>query len=191
MSSTKPPKQLIPENFHQKAQHQDLLAREKAEEEARKNHHFIQVEKRSLRDLRGLIDRNPNAAKLLMIMAEKMNRQNALVCSFNTLKEITGLGRTTLSAAVALLKQENWVQVIKIGTANAYIVNSRVFWQSYGNQKHSVFNATIIANADEQDKEAWDTVELRHFPMLSSDEPRLINPDDEDDKDPRQMDLLK
>lgn len=170
----------------------DLLAREKAEEEAKKNHNFVQVEKRSLRDIRGLIDRSPNAAKLLFIMAEKMNRQNALLCSFKTLQEITGLSRTTLSNAVSLLKQEHWVQVIKVGTANAYVVNSRVFWQSFGNMKHAVFNATIIATAEEQDKETWDNIELRSFPMLASaEEAKLLNPTPKPKKDPRQIDLLE
>lgn len=187
-----PKPQLVPEQFHQKAQHMDLLAREKAEEEAKKNHNFVQVEKRSLRDIRGLIDRSPNAAKLLFIMAEKMNRQNALLCSFKTLQEITGLSRTTLSNAVSLLKQEHWVQVIKVGTANAYVVNSRVFWQSFGNLKHAVFNATIIATAEEQDKETWDNIELRSFPMLASaEEAKLLNPSPKAKKDPRQIDFLE
>lgn len=183
---------LIPEEIHQRVQHQNLLAREKADEDAKKNHGFVQVEKRNFRELRGLIDRSPVAAKLLLIIGEKMNRQNALLCSFNTLKEITGLSRSTLSVAVALLKKECWLEVVKIGTANAYIVNSRVFWQSYGNMKHATFNATIVASSTEQDKENWNAVDLRHFPFLTSDqeekpEEKLIKPTAKDD---RQIDLL-
>lgn len=170
MENQKIAKQLIPEDVHQKAQHEDLLDRERAEHDVKKNHHFVQMEKRSIRDIRGLIDRSPNAAKLLLIMAERMNKVNALLCSFKTLQEITGLGRTTLSQAVNLLKKERWIQVIKIGTANAYVVNSRVFWQSTGDKKHTVFNATVIASADEQDKEEWDNIDLRHFPMLLSED---------------------
>lgn len=179
------PKQLIPEEVHQKAQHAHLLAVEKAEEDAKKNRNFVQVEKRAFKDLRGLIDRSPVAAKLLLIMGEKMNKQNALLCSFKTLCEITGLSRSTLSAAVSLLKSECWIEVIKIGTANAYIVNSRVFWQSYGNLKHATFNATIVASSSEQDKETWDNVDLRNFPFLSSEDSKDITP-----PKPRQGDLL-
>lgn len=178
------------EELRQKAQHLDLLAREKADEDAKKNHHFIQLEKRSLQDLRGLITRSPNAAKLLMIIAEKMNRQNALMCSFKTLQEITGLGRTTLSQAVSLLRSECWIEVIKIGTANAYVVNARVFWQSYGNLKHTSFNATIIASSTEQDKEAWNDVDLRHFPFLTIEEISSKKTSEQHLKDPRQIELL-
>lgn len=183
----KPIKHYIPEEAHQRAQQQDLAEREAADEIARKNQNFLQVEKRSLKDIRSLIKRNPTAARLLMIMAEKMNRQNALLCSFRTLQEITGLGRTTLSAAVSMLRKECWIEVIKVGTANAYRVNSRVFWQSYGNLKHTSFSATIIATSTEQDKEAWDNVDLRHFPLMN-----LSETEDQvkDEKDPRQIDLL-
>ena len=78
-------------------------------------------------------------------------RQNALVCSYETISKITGLGRTTLYKAIKYLKNHNWIEVIKIGTANAYIINSRVFWQSYGDKRLSVFHATIVASSDEQD----------------------------------------
>lgn len=185
-------KHYIPEEAHQRAQHQHLLEKEQADKDAKKNHNFIQIEKRSLKDLRGLIGRNSTAARLLMILAEKMNRQNALICSFKTLGEITGLGRTTLSNAVKQLREECWIEVIKVGTANAYRVNSRAFWQSQGNLKHTSFNATIIASSSEQDSEAWDNVDLRYFPLLSVDEIESTTDNTEKDngKDPRQIDLL-
>lgn len=166
-------KSLIPEEVHQRAQHADLLAKEKADEDAKKNRNFVQVEKRAFKELRGLIDRSPVAAKLLLILGEKMNRQNALLCSFKTLGEITGLSRSTLSTAISLLKSECWIEVVKIGTANAYIVNSRVFWQSFGNLKHATFNATIVASSTEQEKEEWGNIDLRNFPFLTSSDDLL------------------
>jgi uncharacterized membrane protein len=125
---------------------QELLEQEEAEKRAKKNYNFVQIEKRTLRLVRELYADNPAAGKLLFILAEKMNRQNALVCSYETISKITGLGRTTLYKAIKYLKNHNWIEVIKVGTANAYIINSRVFWQSYGDKKLSVFHATIVAS---------------------------------------------
>lgn len=164
---------LVPEEVHQRAQQQHLKEREASEELAKKNHNFLQVQKRNLKEFRRLIKENPTAAQLMFLFAEKMNRQNALMCSFNTLGEITGLSRSTLSKAIALLKKEQWIEVLKVGTANAYLINHAVFWQDTADKKnsHFVFGATIIASMSEQDegaatKESWKDVELRHFPFL-------------------------
>ena len=151
---------------------QNLLEKEEADKRAKKNYNFVQIEKRALKLVRELYDKNPSAGKILFILAEKMNRQNALVCSYDTMTKITGLGRTTIYKAVKYLKEHNWIEVIKVGTANAYRINSRVFWQSHGDKKLTVFHATIIASSDEQDTpvEEWDSVELNHFPFLSHTE---------------------
>ena len=65
---------------------------------------------------------------------------------------------------------------MKIGTANAYIINSKVFWQSYGDKKMTVFHATIVASSDEQDEpiENWDKVKLKHFPFLDHNEEAVV-----------------
>lgn len=167
---------LIPESAHQRAQQQHLQEKEQAEELAQKNHNFLQVQKRNLKEFRRLIDKSPVAAKLIFLLAEKMNRQNALMCSFKTLEEITGLSRATLSRAIAVLKKEQWINVLKVGSANAYIVNYNVFWQDSADKKnsHAVFGATIIASKSEQDsedeeyKEQWKGVSLRHFPFMDA-----------------------
>lgn len=159
-----------------RARQQELLEQTEAEKRAKKNYNFVQIEKRTLRLVRELYADNPAAGKLLFILAEKMNRQNALVCSYETISKITGLGRTTLYKAIKYLKNHNWIEVIKVGTANAYIINSRVFWQSYGDKKLSVFHATIVASSDEQDTsvEDWSKTSLKHFPFLNHEEEAII-----------------
>jgi hypothetical protein len=166
----------------QRVRQQELAERDSQEARDKKNRNFVQIEKRAFKELRGLIDRSAVAAKVLMILAEKMNRQNALVCSYDTLSKLTKLSRQTLYKAIKLLKEENWIQVLKVGNANAYVINSRVFWQSYGDRKYAVFNAVIVAGADEQETSAedWDKVELRHFPFLSQKDEVVLsgeNPD--------------
>jgi CTP:phosphocholine cytidylyltransferase-like protein len=94
------------------------------------------------------------------------------------LSEITGYGRTTLHNAIKLLEGERWVQVVKIGSANAYIVNSRAFWQDNGLKKrHASFHAEIIASESEQVAgyvENWEGVELRQFPVINKNDREQI-----------------
>lgn len=167
---------LVSPETEARVRQQELAEQEKAEARAKKNFNFVQIEKRALKEVRTLYERNATAGKLLFILAEKMNRQNALVCSYDTMSKITGLSRQTLYKAVKYLKEENWIQVIKVGTANAYVVNSRVFWQSSGDKKFTVFNAAIVASSDEQDEpvENWDKIELKQFPFLSHDEEMIV-----------------
>lgn len=138
-----------------------------ARERARKNADFVQFTRRGMAEYRGLIDRSPVAAKLLVLMAERMDYQNALVCSSAVLEELTGLSRTTIYRAVKLLRDERWLDVIKVGSANAYLVNSGVFWTSYGDRKHTSFQATILATSSEQEGNVDKQVQLRRFPFLS------------------------
>lgn len=182
---------LIPEEAHQRAQHQDLLEAERRDELAKKNHNFVQVQKHNLKEFRRLIKENPTAAQIMFLFAEKMNRQNALMCSFKTLEQITGLSRTTLSKAINLLKKEQWIEIIKMGTANAYLINHQVFWQDTADKRDSTFTfgATLIATRSEQDpemqKEDWKGVSLRHFPFLQSAPMKDITPDE---NSPAEMD---
>jgi hypothetical protein len=169
---------IISQEVESKIRQQELAEQQAREEIAKKNFNFVQIEKLALRDLRGLIDRSPTAARVITLMAEKMNRQNALVCSYDTLSKIIGLSRATLSRAIKLLVKERWIQIVKIGATNAYIINSRVFWQSYGDKKMTVFHASIVASSDEQDEpvENWDNVKLKHFPFLHANQNENVMP---------------
>lgn len=169
---------------------QDLAEKEAAEERAKKNYNFLQIEQKTLKEFRRLTDQSPKALKLLFAMAEKMNRTNAIMASNATLAQITGISIPTVVRAIKLLKEENWIQVIRVGTANAYIINSTVFWKSTGDLKQASFHAQIIASESEQLEpvENWDKVTLKHFPFLdhpSSAKVTVVKGDS------RQMDLLE
>jgi hypothetical protein len=150
----------------------DMRLRQQAHEDAqtelaKKNFDFLQLEKRNIKEVRGLIGRSPKASIILMLLAEHMNKQNAIVMSMQTLMSITKWSRPTVSGAIKLLKDERWLQVLKIGTANAYIINNSVFWQSSRDQKLSYFSAQIVASSNEQDESTDEMakLKLRHFPF--------------------------
>jgi len=148
----------------------DRLKEAEAEEITRKNQNFLQLYKQELMELRALTTKDPMAMTLLFLLVEKMNKQNAIVMSQKTMMQITGKSRPTISRAVKTLKDSMFLQVVKIGSANAYVINSKVFWQSGVNGKFAVFNATVVASGAEQTKnyiENWQNVKLKHVPMIN------------------------
>lgn len=148
----------------------DLIQRMKAEADLRKNVNFVQISRNSMAELRRLQMQDQFAAYLLFLFAEKANKQNAVMMSIHTIVQITGKTKRTVLRAIKKLRDERWIQVIKVGTANAYVLNSVVFWSDYAYRKYTTFGATIVASQDEQ-VENWDGVQLKHFPFVIRDEP--------------------
>lgn len=83
-----------------------------------------------------------------------MGRHNALIASQNNLARAAGCSVATLKRSLAVLREQNWLEVRQIGptgTACAYIVNDRVAWT--GNRdgiRYSLFSAAVFVSDDEQ-----------------------------------------
>lgn len=169
----------------ERSQQQHAEKEDRERQQANKNSDFLQITKSHIPLTRQLAKRSPAAFQVIMILVEKMNRQNAVACSQTTLAKITGYSLPTIKRAVAQLESERWIQIIKIGTSNAYVVNSKVFWQSTREGRFATFSATIIADADEQTTppEAWEGIELKHFPYLAPGEQAILAGPDEDQKE--------
>lgn len=174
-------KQFVTEEAQGRARQQHIKDEQFAEQQQSKNPPFVQMSKANLAITRQLAKRAPAAFQVMMVLVEKMNRMNAIACSQKTLAKITDCNLRTIKRAIALLEEEKWVQVIKIGTSNAYVVNSKVFWQNTREGRFAVFNATIVADQEEQNFKAedWDGIELKHFPYLAQNEQAILAGPDE------------
>lgn len=157
----------------------------------RDNFDFVQVSRGYLKDWRALTKKNPLATEILMYFVEHMGRTtNAVVCSYDTLCDITGVSRRTVARAISLLKKESWVDAVKIGNATAYAINARVFWQASRNKKRfAIFSATVIASEKEQDDDYQINAEkpIRHIPIVG-DVGRVIH-DSQQLPPPDQLDM--
>lgn len=133
---------------------------------------FTMVTRGYWADIRSLSKRSPAGFQILTLLTERMNRTNAVVISQSTMCQILGYGRTTVHTAVKLLEAENWLQVVKIGTANGYIVNSKVVWRDHGGKRYGSFYAEVVVSEQEQARsiEDWEGVELRQVPILRAGE---------------------
>lgn len=168
----------------------DQLDAERIGRKLPKNLDFVQVARSELRAIGELGGKNPLALKVLMMLAQSMNKQNAVVMSSETMQQLTGKSRSTLSRAVAVLKKDNWVQVIKVGTANAYVLNEAVFWTDRGDKrKYASFTAQVVTTLDEQEKDlrACQDVKLQKVPMVEKNERVVL--DDQELPPPDQQDI--
>ena len=106
------------------------------ETEECQNLDFVQVSRTYLKEWRALTRKNPLASEILMYLIEHMGRTtNAVVCSYVTLTEVTGMSRSSVARAMRVLKDDAWIDAVKIGNATAYGINARAFWQASRNQK--------------------------------------------------------
>lgn len=147
-----------------------LLEETTREANKKKNLDFVQLYKKELKQLRGLVKLNPTAAQILLVFVEKMNKQNAVIMSYKTLEQITKKKRNTLSKAIKDLREAKFINIIKVGNANAYVVNSNVFWSTDNQikEKFAIFTATVVACGSDQDDdfEDWSNVELKQIPII-------------------------
>lgn len=157
----------------------------------RDNYDFVQLSRGYLRDWRKLSISKPLAAGVLMYLIENMGRtSNAIICSYKTLQEVTGYSRPSIARAIKVLKEGNWIDTVKIGSATAYCVNERVAWQAARNQrKYAIFSATVVASESEQEPDSLEEVkhDLKYIPVIRSGEQAVVT--NEDLPPPDQKDL--
>lgn len=159
----------------------------------KENYNFVQLSRNYLREMRGLARKSPVAHEILYYLVEHMGRTtNAVVCSRKLLSEVTGCSIATVGRAIRILKDDNWIDTVKIGTANAYCVNERVFWQAARNQRHyAVFSATVIAAASEQESDFREKAKqkLTYIPVIEDTDIPVTSDDDLPPPDQRDLDL--
>lgn len=143
------------------------------------NYNFVQVQKGHMRQWRELIQKQPLSAEIMFYFMEVMGKNtNAVVCSYKTLQEITGYSRPSVGRAIKTLKDMNWIDSVKIGSATAYAVNERIVWQSGKNQRrYAMFSATVIASETEQGSgfNPDNDTKIRHVPFIEKNERAIIS----------------
>lgn len=173
------------------------MAKDLAELEERanadgRNLNFVQFDRAAMAAHRQLILENPVGAALLTLFIENMDANNAIIISYATMQEMTGYSRAAVGRAVRKLKDDLWVQTIKVGTANVYVINSHAFWTTSRDKKaYSKFHATVIASASEQAMtiDKLKSVRLKQVPMLHANERAIITTEELPPPDQTDMEL--
>ena len=114
---------------------------------------FAQLNRNSIKYIRALQKINANAVTVLMFIIENMDKMNALVCSFKVMQEQLELGRTTLSEAVRVLKENGFIYIYKSGTSNVYVLSTEIAWTNTGDKaEYCKFPANVMLSKSEQEE---------------------------------------
>lgn len=170
----------------------DCLERERKLAAIPKNHvegGFYMMSRTAEKNIRQLQIENPSASLVFSVLREYMQiGNNAVTISNKTLCEILNKSRATITRAINHLSSNNFVQIIKSGTSNTYVVNERIAFSGSHGQRKAVFSATIVAHESEQDKETLENIErLKSVPIIRFKERAIL--DDETLPPPDQQDL--
>ncbi|MGP9842589.1 replication/maintenance protein RepL [Halomonas sp. 72] len=149
---------------------------------------YYMMSRAAEKNLRALQAANPTAALVFSVIRENMQiGTNAVAISNTAFCKIIGKSRATVTRAIKHLAEHNYVQIVKVGTTNTYVVNEQVAFAGSAGQRKAVFSATVVAHEVEQD-EGWDQVKkLKAVPVIYEDERAIMN--DEELPPPDQTDL--
>lgn len=116
-----------------------------------KNPPFVQVYKGvGFKALQWLSANNPVGSSIMMFFLDNMNNNNVVMVSQNLLAETLGKGRTTVYTSIKFLDEHNFIEIAKIGTANAYIINPDIAFQdSHAKKKYINFQGNILVSENE------------------------------------------
>lgn len=128
---------------------------------------FLQVNKDNYKAEAWLMRKSPIAYQILRFIAQNMDNYNALICSYKVIQESLGISSASITRALKLLQEHNYLKIGKSGSTNIYMINKQLYWHSYGtNYTRAEFGAKIIISADEQDEETKAKIKAKRYTAL-------------------------
>jgi len=136
---------------------QRLLEMEKDEEQEQaekerleKNANFIQLYRDHLTEVRWLMSNHSFASSLLFFILEHMDNRNSLACSYAVFEDYFGKSRSTIYRAIKTLQDNGFIDVLKMGTSNVYLVNQNLAWTDKNtNKKFAKYDGKILVSKKE------------------------------------------
>ena len=155
---------------------------------------WLQVEKKAHRAMALFGAKNGTALAVLHLLTGRLNRgTNAVIMSHEAIASALGITSRTARDSTKKLEAAKFVQVLKSGTSNVYVINSRVAWQGVRGMRHASFNAELVVVEQEQDRPVDQLIEesktLQHVPILDFNERLLVGNEDLPPPDQQEMDL--
>lgn len=152
---------------------------------------FYMMSRRAEKNLRELQNASPTASLIFSVIREHMQMgTNALTISNSALCKILGKSRATVTRGISYLSKNNFVQIVKTGNVNTYIVNEQIAFSGSHGQRKAVFSSTVVAHECEQE-EGWDEVKkLKTVPIIYEDERVIIGNEELPPPDQTDLDLI-
>lgn len=138
---------------------------------------------------------HPMALSVLHFMVSKLSRgTNGVVMSAAAIAKAMGISQRTVQNTIVVLRDCKFVQVLKSGNANVYIINSRVAWQGERGARYASFNAQILVDESEQAQDVDELIrqadEMLPVPLMHFNEEIQLDAIDPSPAAPAQGTLL-
>jgi hypothetical protein len=133
---------------------------------------FIQMLKFHQEEMKKLSHLSSAAHVVLLTLIKQMGQLNTVMISIDAICKLADLSPSTVKRGIGILREENWLAVLKIGTANVYRVNSDVLWQDRPDGKWAAFSGNIVVDFDEQDEltKKKPIFKTRRIPLVEADD---------------------
>lgn len=123
---------------------------QKEQEEREKNYNFVQVYKDHMPELRWLMNNHAFASSLLFFILEHMDNRNALACSYVIFEDYFDKHKTTIYRNLKILEENGFIDILKMGTSNVYVVNDNLAWTDKNtNKKYAKYDGKILVSKKE------------------------------------------
>ncbi len=151
---------------------------------------YYMMSRAAEKNLRILQNDSPSGALVFSVIRENMQMgSNAVTISNGVLAKILGKSRATITRAISYLATNNYVQIIKVGNVNTYVVNEKIAFSGRAGQRTAVYSATMVAHESEQEK-GWDQItKLKSVPLIYENERVVLGNEDLPPPDQKDMDL--
>ena len=133
-------------------ENEKLKNENKSENNKKQKSNFIRLnDPNGLIAVRSIYNINKSSGDLFIFMMEYMDNKNCLVCSMDLLSKAIGKNKRTIVRSVKILEENNYILISKIGTTNAYHLNSSICWKSWENgRQYAKLSGTVLISLDEQ-----------------------------------------
>lgn len=140
--------------IEQRARMNDINLKEQKEQEeqekAKRNSNFVMMYREHMPEMRWLTNKSGKASNILNFIMEHMDYQNALMCSYQVFMDYFNISSDTVRRCINLLRENGFIDVLKSGTSNVYVVNQEIAWCSWDNQKrYCKFSGNVLISATE------------------------------------------
>ena len=155
---------------------------------------WVQTDKATHQDMWKLNLEMPSALTILHFFISRMARgSNGVVMSHKAIANTIGMTDKTVMRATKLLDDRRFIQTLKSGNQNAYIINSKVAWQGPRGSRYVTFSADILVHECEQAKPVDQLIEeqkeLKRVPILDFGERLHVLNNPIEPPDQNEMDL--
>lgn len=155
---------------------------------------WLQVDKKVHQKMWQFGLKHPSALSVLHFLTSRLHRgTNGVVMSYAAMAAAMGISDRTVKNAIIALSDARFIQILKSGKSNVYIINSQVAWQGNRGARFAAFNAEIVVAESEQNFPVDTLIEqgkqLLNVPQLFEGERYLVGNEEVPPPDQQELEL--